>query len=57
VTELDYRLFFDLFEINYTTEAGAQVATFGFDPVEQAYYIPADPSEYCDALTGHTKTL
>jgi hypothetical protein len=57
VTELDYRLFFDLFEIDYTTEAGAQVATFGFDPVEQAYYIPTDSSKYCDTLSGHTKTF
>ncbi|QIL91159.1 hypothetical protein GNX18_16265 [Microbulbifer sp. SH-1] len=54
-TGLDYRPYFDLIGQGYSAEADAQVASFGYEAVDRAFYMPASNSGYCDTLAGHAK--
>jgi len=49
VTERDYRDFLSMWGLSYSNAAAAQVASFGFDSIPQAFYQTSG-NDYCDGL-------
>ncbi len=49
VTERDYRDFLTMWGLSYSNAAAAQVASFGFAAIPQAFY-QASGNDYCDGL-------